>query len=227
MFNNLFLGQATNNSNVPTLQPTNAPLYATGNMPASPSGTSPSGTSPSGTSTSSGTPTVQTTLGLPSFEISSAPFNLPNYPLSQDVANAAQNIYEIGWVNLNFAGLTDYYQGTINNSSFTLIDTQITSSQFFITDIETNYYSPDYGFNNYTILINGSPVPSFTNFRNNKPKHNSQGYYFQNAARFTMTVSSITGLIQPVMVTIIGYGSIGTAYADGVSNTLSSLQILI
>jgi hypothetical protein len=222
MFNNLFLGQMSNNSNVPTPQPTNAPLYATGNMPAS-----PSETSPSVTSTSSGTPTVQTTLGLPSFEISSAPFNLPNYPLSQDVSNAAQNIYEIGWVNLNFAGLTDYYEGTINNSSFTLIDTQITSSQFFITDIETNYYSPDYGFNNYTILINGSAVPSFTNFRNNKPKHNSQGYYFQNAARFTMTVSSITGLIQPVMVTILGYGSIGTNYADGVSNTLSSLQILI
>ena len=222
MFNNLFLGQMSNNSNVPTPQPTNAPLYATGNMPVS-----PSGTSPSVTSTSSGTPTVQTTLGLPSFEISSAPFNLPNYPLSQDVSNAAQNIYEIGWVNLNFAGLTDYYEGTINNSSFTLIDTQITSSQFFITDIETNYYSPDYGFNNYTILINGSAVPSFTNFRNNKPKHNSQGYYFQNAARFTMTVSSITGLIQPVMVTILGYGSIGTNYADGVSNTLSSLQILI
>ncbi len=221
MFNNLFSNLATNNSNVPTPQPQERPIYATGNMPAS-----SSGTSTSGTSTSSGTPTVQTTLGLPSFEISSAPFNLPNYPLSQDVSNAAQNIYEIGWVNLNFAGLTDYYEGTINNSSFTLIDTQITSSQFFITDIETNYYSPDYGFNNYTILINGSAVPSFTNFRNNKPKHNSQGYYFQNAARFTMTVSSITGLIQPVMVTILGYGSIGTNYADGVSNNLSSLEIL-
>ena len=220
MFNNLFSNLATNNSNVPTPQPQERPIYATGNMPASSSGTSTSGTS------TSGTPTVQTTLGLPSFEISSAPFNLSNYPLTQDVSNAAQNIYEIGWVNLNFAGLTDYYEGTINNSSFTLIDTQITSSQFFITDIETNYYSPDYGFNNYTILINGSAVPSFTNFRNNKPKHNSQGYYFQNAARFTMTVSSITGLIQPVMVTILGYGSIGTNYADGVSNTVSSLQIL-
>ena len=41
-----------------------------------------------------------------------------------------------------------------------------------------------------------------------------------------MTVSSITGLIQPVMVTILGYGSIATNYADGVSNNLSSLEIL-
>ena len=88
MYNNLFTNLATNNSNVPTPQPQERPIYATGNMPAS-----SSGTSTSGTSTTSGTPTVQTTLGLPSFEISFAPFNLPNYPLTQDVSNAAQNIY--------------------------------------------------------------------------------------------------------------------------------------
>jgi hypothetical protein len=227
MFNNLFSGLATNNSNVPAPQPQSAPLYATGNPAMGNTATQGSATQGSATQGSAINPTQATTAGLTPFEISAAPFNLPNYPLSQDVSNAAQNIYEIGWVNLNFAGLIDYYEGTINNKSFTLIDTQITSPLFFITDIETNYYSPDYGFNNYTILINGTPIPSFTNFRNNKPKHNSQGYYFPNATRFTMTVSSITGLIQPVMTTIIGYGSIGTNYSDGVSNTVSSLEILI
>jgi hypothetical protein len=122
--------------------------------------------------------------------------------------------------------LIDFYQGAVNTASYILIDTQITSPAFYITDIQTDYYEPDYGFNNYTILINGSKQPSFTNFRNNNPKHNPEGYLFNNASRFTLTVSSITGLIQPVMVTILGYGTIATQYNDGVSSTVSSLEIL-
>ena len=221
MRNNLFLEQGQNNANVPTPQPSPAPLYATG-MPGT--ATQPAGTTPPQTNLVQGTQAAREMLGT--FEISAAEVNLPNYPLTQDVSNAAQNIYTIGWINLNFAGLINYYNGTVNTQAYTLIDTQITSPQFFITDIQTNYYSPDYGFNNYTILINGQAVPSFINFRNNMPKHNSQGYYFPNTARFTLTVSSLTGLIQPVMITILGYGSIGTNYTDGVSNTVSNLQIL-
>ena len=163
---------------------------------------------------------------LGTFEISYSPFNDPNYPLTQNIANANQNIYSIGWINLNFAGLIDFYQGAVNTASYTLIDTQITSPLFYITDIITNYYEPDYGFNNYTILIDGTKQPSFTNFRNSNPKHNPEGYQLNNASRFTLTVSSVTGLIQPVMVTILGYGAIATQYNDGVSSTVSSLEIL-
>ena len=163
---------------------------------------------------------------LGTFEISYSPVNDPKYPLTQMVSNANQNIYSLGWINLNFAGLIDFYEGAVNTAYYTLIDTQITSSAFYITDIITNYYEPDYGFNNYTILIDGTKQPSFTNFRNNNSKHNPEGYLFSNASRFTLTVSSVTGLIQPVMVTILGYGAIGMQYNDGVSSTLSSLQIL-
>ena len=163
---------------------------------------------------------------LGTFEISYSPFNDPNYPLTQNVSNANQNIYSLGWINLNFAGLIDFYQGAVNTAYYTLIDTQITSPLFYLTDIITDYYEPDYGFNNYTILINGTKQPSFTNFRNNHPKHNPEGYQFNNASRFTFTVSSVTGLIQPVMVTLLGYGAISTQYNDGVSSTVSSLEIL-
>ena len=156
-----------------------------------------------------------------------SPFNDPNYPLTQNIANANQNIYSIGWINLNFAGLIDFYQGVVNTASYTLIDTQITSPAFYVTDIITNYYEPDYGFNNYTILIDGTKQAAFTNFRNSNPKHNPEGYLFNNASRFTFTVSSITGLIQPAMVTILGYGSTSTQYNDGVSSTISSLEILV
>ena len=205
---------------------TNQPLYATPltGSPNSPEQVTQNSVNQLQTQALSGQLQKQS---LGTFEISYSPFNDPNYPLTQAVANANQNIYSIGWINLNFAGLTDFYQGAVNTASYTLIDTQITSPLFYITDIEMNYYEPDYGFNNYTILINGTKQPSFTNFRNNNPKHNPEGYLFNNASRFTLSVSSITCLIQPVMVTILGYGAIATQYNDGVSSTLSSLEILV
>ena len=219
--NNLFQNVAGTNyqSGVPV---TNQPLYAT-NLASSPEQVTQNSVNQLQTQALSSQIQKQS---LGTFEISYSPFNDPNYPLTQNVNNANQNIYSLGWINLNFAGLIDFYEGVVNIASYTLIDTQITSSAFYITDIQTDYYEPDYGFNNYTILINGSKQPSFTNFRNNNPKHNPEGYLFNNASRFTLTVSSITGLIQPVMVTILGYGTIATQYNDGVSSTVSSLEIL-
>jgi len=163
---------------------------------------------------------------LGTFEISYSPYNDPNYPVTQAVTNVNQNINYLGWINLNFAGLQDYYAGTVNKKSYVLINTQITSPEFYITNIDIKYFSPDYGFNNYTIAINGTAIPSFTNFRNNISKQNSNGYLFPNATSFQLSVSSITGLIQPPMITIVGYGAISTPYADGINNTLSSLEIL-
>ncbi len=163
---------------------------------------------------------------LGTFELSYSPYNDPNYPITQAVTNANQNINYLGWINLNFAGLQDYYAGQINKKSYTLIDTQITSSEFYITSIDISYFSPDFGCNNYTIAINGTQIPSFTNFRNNIPKQNANGYLFSNASAFQLSVSSLTGLIQPAMVTIVGYGAVATPYSDGINNTASSLEIL-
>ncbi len=164
-------------------------------------------------------------MQLPPFEITSVPWSA-NYP--PDVIEnytGSSNSY-LGWIPVGSA-LSFFKGSSQSNNVFTLLNTKVTSPAFYITDIEISYFEPDYGVNNYTIQVNNSNYQNFTNFRNFKNKNNAEGYYISGANIISLQVSSMTGLIQPCIATIIGLGSLSAPLASGLNNTMPEWQVMI
>lgn len=163
-------------------------------------------------------------MQLPPFEITSVPWSA-NYP--PDVIEnytGSSNSY-FGWIPIG--NTLSFFEGSSqSNNIFTLLNTKVTSPAFYITDIEIAYFEPDYGMNNYTIQVNNSNYQNFTNFRNFKNKKNAEGYYVAGANLVSLQVSSMTGIIQPCIVTIIGLGSLSAPLSSGLNNTMPAWQIM-
>jgi len=163
-------------------------------------------------------------MQLPPFEITSVPWS-SNYPPNiVENYTGSTNSY-LGWFQIGTP--LSFYEGTSqSNNTFTLLNTKVTSQAFYITNIDIAYFEPDYGMNNYTLQVNNANYQNFTNFRNFKNKASAEGYFISGANIISLQVTSMTGLIQPCVATIIGFGSLSAPISSGLNNTMPSWQIM-